>query len=265
MARPGADGNIVCTGCNRSLPGTVKYFHRHRDAFKPRCKECRGSEFGVHKPNQVMDTPDGKKICTSCQQVLPADPEHFYRQQKTSDGFATTCKKCHPSDGRAEYEIHRPNKTGVTPDGREIPEGEWFCPSCEQIIPLNGRHFYEQDGGFEVYCKPCSGLRRNQMRRADTGLSGSDWESIKDHWRVDAVVHCAYCGDGTDSPVRDHVQPLANGGETVVENIIPTCESCNKSKHDSPATDWYIGSEIYDPIRWEKITSHINGSKPTPR
>lgn len=264
MARPDADGEIVCTGCDRSLPGTVKYFHRHRDAFKPRCKECRGSEFGVHQINKVVDTPDGKKVCTGCHNVLPADPEHFYRNDQTSDGFASRCKECHPSGGNG-YGVDRPNKTGVTPDGREIPEGTWFCPSCEQILPLNGRHFYERDGRFEAYCKPCSALRRNQSRRADDGLSGREWRFVKANWLVGGMVRCAYCGDKTESPTRDHVQPLAKGGETAPHNIVPACESCNKTKHDTPATDWYVGSDIYDPVRWEKITDHLQGSTPIPR
>lgn len=263
MARPDADGNIVCTGCDRSLPGTVKYFHRHRDAFKPRCKECRGSEFGVHQINKIVDMPDGKKVCTGCYQTLPADSVHFYKNSETSDGFASRCKECHASGG--SYGVSRPNRSGVTPDGREISEGMWFCPSCEQILPLNGRHFYERGRKFEVYCKPCSALRRNQLRRADDGLSGREWRFVKANWLVGGVVRCAYCGEKTESPVRDHVQPLANGGETVVENIVPSCEPCNSSKNSKTATEWYVGSDIYDPIRWEKITNHVNGSTPIPR
>jgi len=93
MARPDADGEITCTGCDRSLPGTIEYFHRHRDAFKPKCKECRDCSFGVHDFNKVMDVPDGKKICSNCERVLPADSEHFYRTEKTSSGFTSRCKE----------------------------------------------------------------------------------------------------------------------------------------------------------------------------
>jgi hypothetical protein len=263
MARPNADGEIVCTGCNRSLPGTVKYFHRHRDAFKPRCKECRGSEFGIHQPNKVVEPPDGKKICTGCFQVLPADREHFYKTDKTNDELTSRCKECH-GDG-TEYGINRPNRVGQTPDGRPIPEGMWFCPSCEQILPLNGRHFYGQSGKFDVYCKPCSALRRNQSRRADDDLSGREWRFVKANWLVEGVVRCAYCGDKTESPTRDHVQPLANGGETAPRNIVPACKSCNASKSTKPATKWYVGSDIYDPARWKKINDHLEGSTPIPR
>jgi len=263
MARPDADGEITCTGCDRSLPGTIEYFHRHRDAFKPQCKECRDCSFGVHDFNKVMDVPDGKKICSNCERVLPADSEHFYRTEKTSSGFTSRCKECR-GEG-TDFGIDRPNRVGSTPDGRDIPDGSWFCPSCEQILPLNGRHFYERGDGFEVYCKPCSTRRTNQMRRDTDNLSGREWRFVKANWLVDGVVRCAYCGERTESPTRDHVQPLANGGETEPYNIVPACGSCNSSKSTKPATEWYVGSEIYDPVRWEKITTHLEGSTPIPR
>lgn len=262
MARPDADGEITCTGCDRSLPGTVEYFHRHRDAFKPRCKECRGSSFGVHDLNKVMDVPDGKKICASCERVLPADKKHFYQSDKTSSGLTSRCKECR-GEGTT-FEIDRPNRVGTAPDGRDIPDGSWFCPSCEQMLPLNSQHFYERKEGFETYCKPCSIQQKNQIRRADDGLSGREWRFVKANWLVDGVVRCAYCGEKTESPTRDHVQPLASGGETVPRNIVPACETCNASKSTKPATEWYVGSDIYDPVRWKKINDHLEGNTPIP-
>lgn len=242
MARPDADGNIVCTGCDRSLSGTIEHFHRHRDAFKPKCKECRGSSFGVHDPNKVMDVPEGKKICTDCRRVLPADIEHFHRSDKT-DGFATECKECRGGSG---FSVHRPNRA------LDIPDGYWFCSSCEQVLPLNERYFYEHGDGFEVYCKACSTQRRNQYRRAaeaaaDDDLSNRQWRFIKALWLDGGIVTCAYCGEPTRDPERDHVHPLSDGGDTVPENIVPACPSCNRSKSTDVVTEWYPDAEVFNP------------------
>jgi hypothetical protein len=255
MARPDADGNIVCTGCDRSLPGTVKYYHRHRDAFKPKCKECRGMSFGVGSPNKVMDTPAGEKICTGCERVLPADVDHFYRTDKTSDGRTSKCKECRSG---TEFGTHRPNRVN------NIPEGMWFCSSCEQTLPLNGRFFYEVEGGFEVYCKACSTQRKNQMRRGVDELSGREWRFIKALWLDAGVVTCAYCGDEAPAPERDHVQPLSDGGETAPENIVPACRSCNRKKGHRPVTAWYPDADVFDPGRWERIQSHLRGETQIP-
>lgn len=265
MARPDADGDIVCTGCDRTLPGTVEYFHRHRDAFKPRCKECRGSSFGVHDINKVVATNDGEKICATCRRVLQADSEHFYKSQKTSDGYASQCKECHGGrDG--EFGVHRPNRANAMPNGDPIPDGMWFCPSCEQLLPLNDRYFYRSGGKYEGYCKPCSTQRKNQSRRADEDdLSGKEWRFIKANWLEEGVVRCAYCGEKTESPERDHVQPLFNGGETVPENIVPACSTCNRSKGNRPITEWYPEADVFSPSRWENIQVHLRGETPIPR
>jgi 5-methylcytosine-specific restriction endonuclease McrA len=263
MARPDADGNIACTGCNRSLPGTIKYFHRHRDAFKPKCKECRGSSFGVHDPNRVMDVPEGEKICATCRRTLPADAEHFYKNQKTSGGRSSQCKECHGGRDGA-FGVQHPNKA------LDIPEGYWFCSMCEQVLPLNGRYFYEsRSKGFEIYCQACSVQRRNQSRRAarkkaDDELTPREWMFIKAMWLNGGVVECAYCGESTQNPERDHVQPLCDGGGTVVENIVPACPPCNRSKGHKTVTEWYPNADTFDPDRWERIQSHLRGDTRIP-
>jgi len=206
-----------------------------------------------------MDVPEGEKICAGCTRVLPADPEYFHQTQKTSDGFTSRCKECRSG---TEFGIHRPNKS------LDIPDGMWFCPSCEQVLPLNGRHFYERSGrssGFETYCKACSALRRNQTRRNVDGLSGTEWRFIKALWLDGGVVACAYCGEPTQDPERDHVQPLDDGGTTTPENVVPACTSCNRRKGSRPVTEWYPDVDVFDPDRWEKIQTHLRGDTPTPR
>lgn len=261
MARPDDDGDITCTGCSRSLPGTVEYFHRHRDAFKPKCKECRGSSFGVHDYNKVLDVPDGQKICSGCERVLPADTDHFYQTEKTSSGLTSRCKECRSGTSFGE---HRPNRVRD-----DIPDGHWHCSSCEQTFPLNERYFYHNKSGFEVYCKPCSIQRSNQRRRelenaAKCDLSGHQWRVIKAHWLNGGIVECAYCGEPTESPERDHVQPLSDGGNTVPENIVPACESCNRSKGHQLVSEWYPNADVFDPDRWERIQAHLRGDTRIP-
>lgn len=261
MARPDGDGKIVCTGCERALPGTVEYFHQHRDAFKPKCKECRGGSFGVERLNRVMSVPDGKKVCNGCERVLPADAEHFH-QTKKCDGFTSQCKECRQGGG--EFGIHRPNRT------LDIPDGKWMCKACGAVLPLNPRFFYQQDAGhgFDIRCKPCSAQRRNQARRkarnnVENDLTPSQWAAVKEVWAGGEQV-CAYCGDPTPHPERDHVQPISDGGDTTAENIVPACMSCNRKKNDKTVSEWYPDAEVFDAERWEKIQSHLRGETQIP-
>lgn len=45
---------------------------------------------------------------------------------------------------------------------------------------------------------------------------------------------CAYCGTtpGIDRLTRDHVFPVAKGGETSWMNLVTACKSCNRIKRD---------------------------------
>lgn len=49
---------------------------------------------------------------------------------------------------------------------------------------------------------------------------------------------CHYCGAKVDPDqlTMDHVVPVSRGGRSTKGNIVPACESCNKSKkHLTPA------------------------------
>lgn len=253
MARPDEYGNITCTGCNRDLPGDVAHFHRHRDAFKPKCKECRGSSFGVSDMNKVVQTPEGKKLCSQCKSLLPAEPEYFHHTKRTSDGFTSACKKCRCD---TDYGVQHPNEV------LDIPEGKWMCSACDSILPLSPEFFYTDGNGFRIYCKACYTQKKNQSRRAaENGvandLSSKDWTIIRAKWLNGGIVTCAYCGDETPSPERDHIIPLSDGGDTVADNIVPACDRCNRLKGSDAVGEWYPESGYFNPQRWDKIQVHI--------
>lgn len=46
---------------------------------------------------------------------------------------------------------------------------------------------------------------------------------------------CAYCGCdiGFTDFVIDHITPKAKGGNSRIENLIPSCRDCNAMKYDS--------------------------------
>jgi hypothetical protein len=256
MARPDADGNITCTGCERTLPGTIEYFHRHRDGFKPKCKECRGGSFGVTDINKVREREPGHKFCAKCHRELPATVKYFHRSPKTESGFQSRCKECHGF----EFGVHHPNQA------LDLSDNERYCNGCETEYPATEEYFYQIEGGerWESYCKACSTLRKNQLRRrlrneVEEDLTPDEWESIKEIWRSDDGLRCAYCGDVTDTPERDHVTSLSEGGDTTAKNIVPACAACNRSKGTASLSEWYVGSKQFDDARWALIRQHLAG------
>lgn len=61
-------------------------------------------------------------------------------------------------------------------------------------------------------------------------LSWDDWLQIL----LRFGGRCAYCG-AAGKMTRDHVKPLATGGEHSAANVVPACRSCNSAKCDA---DW---------------------------
>lgn len=48
---------------------------------------------------------------------------------------------------------------------------------------------------------------------------------------------CAYCTAPADT--LDHVKPRHKGGGTITSNLVPACQSCNRSKGSEDWLSWY--------------------------
>ena len=68
---------------------------------------------------------------------------------------------------------------------------------------------------------------------------------------------CIYCGKISES--IDHVLPQSKGGLSITENCVPACLSCNGSKTDNDAFEWYRKQRFYDPRRSMAIRAWIEG------
>lgn len=75
------------------------------------------------------------------------------------------------------------------------------------------------------------------LERAPGKFTTRDWRRV-----VDAFNGCcAYCGrKGTNRTlVIEHVLPVAQGGSTNVNNILPACRSCNREKGGARLDQWF--------------------------
>ena len=69
--------------------------------------------------------------------------------------------------------------------------------------------------------------------------------------------NCIYCGKTSES--IDHVLPRSRGGLSITENCVPACLSCNGSKTDNDAFEWYRKQRFYDPRRSMAIRAWTEG------
>ena len=68
---------------------------------------------------------------------------------------------------------------------------------------------------------------------------------------------CIYCGKNSES--IDHVKPRSRGGLSTTDNCVPACLSCNGSKTDNDAFEWYRKQRFYDPRRSMAIRAWTEG------
>ena len=61
-----------------------------------------------------------------------------------------------------------------------------------------------------------------------------------------AEPECAFCGSST---VRrwDHLEPVSQGGETVLGNMVPACGRCDDSKQHLPFEQWMTSDAKWSP------------------
>jgi len=103
-------------------------------------------------------------------------------------------------------------------------------------------------------------LRRSARRRALSPVTRAQIDARFALWNN----HCAFCAvDAIDPRNRgyerltvEHVLALNKGGLDEAANVIPSCHSCNSSKHDSPVEDWYRQQPWFTEARWRKIQRH---------
>ncbi len=173
------------------------------------------------------------KTCTLCHQTK--ELSQFYRQaSRSKDGHASRCKVCSEAHNKNYRATHPQTATRM----REYLSVYRADHRLEHL--LAGRRYY-QEHREELLQKALhyqrdhpevvSTRNRNRLAREHTALGSHTTEEFLIlckymEWR------CTYCGcDLTLTTVTaDHMIPLSRGGSNAIDNLTPSCLSCNASK-----------------------------------
>lgn len=80
---------------------------------------------------------------------------------------------------------------------------------------------------------------RNRRYYRRLGVSAEAWQNLREAVFARDGLRCVYCGtDVSARPQCDHKHPLVLGGQTVFDNLVTACKSCNSAKSGLSYEDW---------------------------
>jgi len=191
------------------------------------------------------------KRCGLCGQVQSV--AKFYRRKDKSGGYRSICKKCWVKKGGENYrrqdpEILRQKRQSHVASMSLEKRAKWRRQQAEWYR-RNKRHHQKL---MRIHCAKRAATRKS----LPADFSREDMQralQFFDH-------RCAACGVAVGGFVPlhwDHWIPLnhKNCPGTIVDNMVPLCELCNISKHDTDAKQWLV--KCFGPTKAKAILKSV--------
>ena len=103
----------------------------------------------------------------------------------------------------------------------------------------------------QAYHSNADAKRRLKKQNQGNGITKYQWLEMMKYFEF----RCAYSGEVLNENTRsiDHIEPLNQGGEHEIWNVVPMYRSYNLSKHDKDMLQWYKEQPYYSEDRLQKI------------
>ena len=95
--------------------------------------------------------------------------------------------------------------------------------------------------------------RRARKKLLESTFTPNQWIVVKQSFDN----KCAYCGKELKLH-QEHFIALSKGGEYTINNIIPSCQSCNSSKGDKNFFEWYPKYKYFNQTRQKVILKYLH-------
>lgn len=218
-----------------------------------RCSHC-GTEKPVDQFTRNCRTLDG--LCCWCRECR--------REARRNDEKAATYSRAYRAAHREQYRRWEAAYWAV-PENKERKDARrrereaqnremlnarsraWAKAHPERVraasIKRNAARSKEQQAYNKAWRLAHPDLFAEQYRRrrvreimalGDSDVTAERWAALVAAW--DGC--CAYCGKHATRMTQDHVRPLSKGGEHMMMNLLPACQSCNSSKNGRTVAEW---------------------------
>jgi hypothetical protein len=96
------------------------------------------------------------------------------------------------------------------------------------------------------------------MARRDHDLTAAQWIAMQEAWGG-----CAYCRASGVEMQKDTVLAISRGGRYTLDNVVPSCRSCNASKCNEEVTTWMRRKRLDERsflVRWHQVTAELDAA-----
>jgi len=234
-----------------------------------------------------MDT----KVCTKCKEELGF--EMFTKTKGGKYGLKSICKRCvkqwaddnkeaiakrhkkynidnkiyisertkqrYQKDKQYYKDYYQNNKEHITKYKQQ------YNKDNKEVKIMYSNMYYELNKGtiskrIKQYQKDnkekCNAItqKHNALKKGlESSLTDKQWQETKQHFND----KCCYCGKRLPL-TYEHFIPVTKSGEYTVNNIIPSCQSCNSSKSNKDFFAWYPKYKYYSKRRENFILKFLN-------
>jgi hypothetical protein len=191
---------------------------------------------------------EGYKICARCKEEKPVAA--FSKERSRKDGLSYWCKACRKKHSeihhdevltysRKYYQEHREEHLART--RKYVQENKEFVRKIHQ--EYNRKHKKRVTHTHRVWTHRNKNrvFEYHKRRRIALLASEGNWSIAQFEELCQRLEwKCPYCGCSLSwrTVTVDHIVPVVKGGSNRIENINPSCWSCNASKGARDLEDW---------------------------
>lgn len=201
--------------------------------------------FNYEQKHKLIDSILHKQ-CSTCNEWKPMDDNHFYKWNRSPDGFAAQCCECAKAYGRKRKASNREYFNKI--DLKYYYNNKESC--TKTTLEYKKKNKDKLRKSYEAWRNSEKGkkiMRFHSRKRRNKNhiIYEMEWIACKNYFNNS----CAYCG----LPVENHYKVIKGGlrkedlhkehviddGKNDLSNCIPSCNTCNTSKHQKTLNEFY--------------------------
>jgi len=251
----------ICSKCGEKKPLTVEFFRKRKeygvDRFRGVCKECMCKKERIRNSTEASKEYRKKYYQENHDKIMD-NKAVYYRKNKELIAYKQYVLKREQTIA-AKVRYRKLNEDKVKKYSKE------YNSRPEVILREQQRRILEREKNAEYqrnYLNTEKGREKSRIKIAKrralrnsvpSTFTLEQWKESKKYFNF----KCAYCGEKVDRFDQDHIVPLSNGGTHTKQNIIPSCEYCNGSKHNKDMENWYRMQSFFSEERLKLIYDYI--------